>query len=61
MDAFLNDPAVNFVYIATPNLLHYSHAKRALLAGKNVILEKPFTTKLDHARELVELARQKGL
>lgn len=61
MDAFLADPEVNFVYIATPNLLHYPQAKKALLAGKNVILEKPFTTKLEHAKELVQIAREKGL
>lgn len=61
MDAFLRDGDVNFVYIATPNLLHYEQAKKALLAGKNVILEKPFTTKAAHARELVELAQERGL
>lgn len=61
MDAFLADEAVNVVYIATPNLLHFGQAKRALLAGKHVILEKPFCTKAEHARELVELARQKRL
>lgn len=61
MDAFLADENVNLVYIATPNLLHYEQAKRALLAGKHVLLEKPFTTKADHARELAEIAREKGL
>lgn len=61
MDAFLSDDDVNFVYIATPNLLHYEQAKRALLAGKGVILEKPFTTKLEHARELARIAREKHL
>ncbi len=61
MDAFLGDAVVNVVYIATPNLLHYEQAKRALLAGKHVILEKPFCTKLSHAAELAELARQKHL
>lgn len=61
MDAFLADENTNFVYIATPNLLHYPQAKKALLAGKNVILEKPFCTTADHARELVTLAREKGL
>lgn len=61
MDAFLADEAVNVVYIATPNLLHYEQAKRALLAGKHVILEKPFCTKLSHAKELVEIAREKHL
>lgn len=61
MDAFLRDEEVNFVYIATPNLLHYEQAKRALLAGKHVLLEKPFTTQLAHARELVRIAKERGL
>lgn len=61
MDAFLSDGDVNFVYIATPNLLHYEQAKKALLAGKNVILEKPFTTKVEQARELVEIAKERKL
>jgi len=61
MDAFLNDEEVNFVYVATPNLLHYEQAKRALLADKNVICEKLFCTKAEHARELVEIAEERGL
>lgn len=61
MDAFLADENINLVYIATPNLLHYPQAKRALLAGKNVLLEKPFTTKLEQARELAALAKERGL
>ena len=61
MDAFLEDGEVNTVYIATPNLLHYPQAKKALESGKHVILEKPFCTRAEHARELVELARQRGL
>lgn len=61
MEAFLQDEEINFVYIATPNLLHYEQAKRALQAGKNVICEKPFCTKVAHARELVEIAKEKGL
>ena len=61
MDAFLTDKAINLVYIATPNLLHYEQAKKALLAGKHVLLEKPFTTKYEHARELAQLAAEKGL
>lgn len=61
MDAFLRDEETNFIYIATPNLLHYEQTKRALLAGKNVICEKPFCTKAEQARELVELAKERGL
>ncbi len=61
MDAFLADENVNLVYIATPNLLHYEQAKRALLAGKHVLLEKPFTTKAEHARELAQIAKERKL
>lgn len=61
MDEFLQDEETNFIYIATPNLLHYEQVKRALIAGKNVICEKPFCTKASQARELIELAEEKGL
>ena len=61
MDAFLADPLMNTVYIASPNLLHYAQARKALLAGKNVILEKPFCTRADQAAELFEIAGEKGL
>lgn len=61
MDAFLADDTVNTVYIATPNLLHFEQAKRALLAGKHVILEKPFCTRAEHVRELMDLAKERHL
>ncbi len=61
MEAFLADAEVNFVYIATPNLLHYKQIKDALLAGKNVICEKPFCTKAEQAHELVNIAKEKHL
>ena len=61
MDAFLADKEVNFVYIATPNLLHYEQIKKALLAGKNVICEKPFCTKMEQAYELVDIAKERHL
>ena len=61
MDAFFADGEVNFVYIATPNLLHYEQTKKALIAGKNVICEKPFCTKAEQARELIAIAKDKHL
>lgn len=61
MDAFLQDGDINFVYVASPNILHYQQAKQALLAGKNVICEKPFCPKAEQVRELVALAKEKGL
>lgn len=59
LDDFLADPGVDVVYIATPNLLHYEQVKRALLAGKHVVCEKPFCTRADQVRELVELAESR--
>ena len=61
INALMSDERVNTIYIATPNLLHYEQAKLALMAEKNVICEKPFTTKFSHAQELFTLAKSKGL
>ena len=52
---------IDAVYIATPNNLHYENCKMCLLNGKNVLCEKPFTINENEARELYELAREKGL
>lgn len=61
MDAFLADEEINCVYVASPNLLHYEQTKKALLAGKNVLCEKPFCIRLEDAKELVSIAKQKRL
>ena len=42
LDAMLNDKTIDFIYVASPNSLHYDYVKRALTAGKHVICEKPF-------------------
>lgn len=51
----------DFIYIASPNSLHYSQAKACLLANKHVILEKPFTSDIHQAQELVNLAKDRNL
>ena len=61
LEAMLLDPAVNTVYIASPNLLHFAQAKQALEAGKNVICEKPFVPTRAQAQTLIDLAREKRL
>ena len=61
MESFLADEEVNCVYVASPNILHYEQTKKALLAGKHVLCEKPFCTNLEHAKELVNIAKDKGL
>lgn len=61
LDTLFADADVNFIYVASPNSLHYEQAKRALLAGKNVICEKPFCTSRAKAQELVDIAKEKHL
>lgn len=61
LDAFLDCREINFVYIASPNSLHYAQAVKALHAGKHVICEKPFTSNLKETRALISLAKEKGL
>jgi predicted dehydrogenase len=60
-DDLINDPEVGAIIIATPVFLHYELAKKALLANKNVLVEKPLTGSLSEANELVELANARNL
>jgi predicted dehydrogenase len=55
-EAFLL-PEVDLVVIATPNDTHFELAKKALKAGKHVVIDKPFTSTPAEARELIELAK----
>lgn len=59
--AFLNDKELDFIYVASPNSLHYEWTKAALKAGRNVICEKPFTSNSAELAELIALAREKDL
>ena len=60
-DLCLENKEIDTIYVAVPNNLHYTVAKKALEAGKNVICEKPFTLKYDEAVELFGIAEDKGL
>lgn len=57
-DAVLADPAVRKVAIAAPAVLHHRLAKAALLAGKDVYVEKPLCLDIAEAEELVTLAKK---
>jgi predicted dehydrogenase len=61
LDEMFADPDIDTVYIATPNALHYAQAKKALEAGKNVILEKPFASTLEQTEDLFETAEKNGV
>ena len=60
IDDLIADPNVEMVDIATRSCDHYAHAKKALLAGKNVLLEKPVSLNYDQIVELFSLANQPG-
>lgn len=52
---------VDAVYIATPHLSHYEYIKMAINAGKHVLVETPMVLNGEQAKELFELAEQKGV
>lgn len=57
----LNDNEIQLVVICTPANLHYILAKQCLEAGKNTLVEKPFSETSEQAKELFTLAKEKGL
>ncbi len=61
LDELCHDEDVDWIYVASPNSLHYQQAKEALLAGKHVLCEKPFTSTSAQVRELAALAKEKHL
>lgn len=60
-EAFLCSNLMDVVYIPLPPSLHYFWSRKALLLGKHVLVEKPCTTTLNETKELIRLARNKGL
>lgn len=52
----MEDEEVQLIYIATPNHLHYEHARACIQHGKPVLLEKPFTLNEQQAQALIDLA-----
>lgn len=61
LDEMLADTDINVVHLATPNYLHHTHAKAALMAGKHVVCEKPLAMNTAESAELVQLAAEKKL
>ncbi len=60
-EQLVEDPIVDLVVVNTPSSTHFDYARQALRAGKNIIVEKPFTATLDQARELTALALEKNV
>ncbi len=61
LEELLADDSIELVVVNTPTGTHFEYAKRALEAGKHCVVEKAFTTTVEEAIELKELADKKGL
>jgi predicted dehydrogenase len=60
IDELLAIDSIRLIVIATPNQTHFSLAKRCLEAGRDVVVDKPFTASLAEATELLQLAKKLG-
>ncbi|WP_140936903.1 Gfo/Idh/MocA family oxidoreductase [Sphingobacterium lumbrici] len=58
IDELLNDADIELVIVNTPNDTHFDFAKKALLSGKHVLIEKPFSPTVAEAQELFEIGKQ---
>lgn len=61
IEEVLSDSDIRLITICTPPSTHYELAKKCLLAGKNVIIEKPFCETVEEAEKLIAIAKEKGL
>lgn len=59
-DELIADPEIELVIVNTPNFTHAEYTRKCLIAGKHVLVEKPFTATSAEAKELFELARSVG-
>lgn len=60
-DDIIYNSEIDVVDICTPNIYHYETAKKAILAGKHVYCEKPLAVDYAQAKELSDLAKEKGV
>jgi len=56
IESFFSNSTADVIHVCTPNASHYELAKKALLNGKHVVIEKPITLLTKHAKELEEIA-----
>lgn len=60
IEDILKNDDLELIIITSPNETHFPFAKMALLAGKHVVVEKPFTNTSQEAMELIELSKKTG-
>jgi scyllo-inositol 2-dehydrogenase (NADP+) len=59
-EEILSDPSIELIVLATPNQLHASMAEQAIISGKHVVVDKPFTVHVADAKRLQALSLQTG-
>ncbi|MCK9180257.1 MAG: Gfo/Idh/MocA family oxidoreductase [Bacteroides sp.] len=59
-DELIQDPDLELIVVNTPNNTHYEFCKKALLANKHVVVEKPFTTNIEEGNELLSIAKKQN-
>src|SRR5205823_13257532 len=60
LDELLAIREIQLMAIATPNDTHYSFARQCLAAGRDVVVDKTFTTSVEEAESLVQFAKENG-
>jgi predicted dehydrogenase len=60
LDELLAIKEIQLIVIATPNETHYPFARQCLEAGRDVVVDKPFTTTLEEAISLAQIAKSAG-
>lgn len=60
LDELLDDQSIDLIVVNTPTGTHFDYARKALEAGKHVVVEKAFTTTVNEAIELDHLATEKN-
>lgn len=61
IDEMLDDRSINLVVVGTPSNAHFEHGIQCLRAGRNVVIDKPFTLTSDEAARLIDEAREQGV
>src|SRR6266487_2577011 len=61
IDELLADNSIQLIIINTPTHLHFENAKAALMAGKTIVVEKPFSVTVKECEEINEMAKRKNL
>lgn len=61
LEEMLADENIELVIVNTPSVTHYEYAKQAILAGKHLVVEKPFTATVVQAEKLIDLAKKNNV